>query len=462
MHQRWIFAFCLALSLLCVGALTVSLAFTENAQNRSSSLEQNTPQKQPERIVSPSEADNEIRPIPKPIASKKTDSVLVAPASPKHELSPYHLGYKEGFKDALATAALTFLAGISASVLLLLIGACAWRAASRITRIHSALPLLLIAGIFLSGCVAQTTHTATATQPAPAPATANASETEPPVPMPPLAENTNTPPSGTTISVTLPNASPTARADDPEVLRDLLDMKGTTSKNNSAVKALRPSAIREAAHMVTLQTAIAWRYGQLLDAVYQHSAIMDSAFNFAPLVMTQDDALILPPVLARAGASMRIEENNTATAASSTFELLQNAKYISVVPHWRSYLMADNFPQPEAPNPSVLPKNSEERAIWQEAVREAWAQGTEEADQLFADNVARMVRDYRGVMLYHLLTAQNLISKVKTAHADLGMNISNSGNRLNIGQRVFRITDPSAFVVPKPASQKKSSTKRGR
>ncbi len=124
--------------------------------------------------------------------------------------------------------------------------------------------------------------------------------------------------------------------------------------------------------------------------------------------------------------------------------------------------MADNFPQPEAPNPSVLPKNSEERAIWQEAVREAWAQGMEEADQLFADNVARMVRDYRGVMLYHLLTAQNLISKVKTAHADLGMNISNSGNRLNIGQRVFRITDPSAFVVPKPASQTKSSTKRGR
>ena len=462
MHQRWIFAFCVALSLLCVGALTVSLTFTETTRNKSNSLVQDTTQKQPERIVSSSRAGEEIRPFRTPIAREQTRSILVAPVSPKHELSPYLQGYKEGFKDALVTAALASLAGACASVLLLLIGACAWRAASRITRIHSALPLLLIAGIFLSGCVAKTSRSVTATQPAQALATAKASDTEPTVLMPPLAEVTKTPLNGTTISVPQPNASPATRTDDPEVLRDLLDMKGTTSKNNSAVKALRPSAIREAAHMVTLQTAIAWRYGQLLDAVYQHSAIMDSAFNFAPLVMTQDDALILPPVLARAGASMRIEENNTATAASSTFELLQNAKYISVVPHWRTYLMADNFPQPEAPNPSVLPKNNEERAIWQEAVREAWAQGTEEADQLFADNVARMVRDYRGVMLYHLLTAQHLISEVKTAHADLGMNITNSGNRLNIGQRVFRITDPSAFVVPKPTSQKKSSTKRGR
>jgi hypothetical protein len=83
-------------------------------------------------------------------------------------------------------------------------------------------------------------------------------------------------------------------------------------------------------------------------------------------------------------------------------------------------------------------------------VREAWARGVAEADQLFADNVARMTRQYRGIMLYHLLTAQHLLSKVGTASADLGMKTSDNGNKLHIGQRVYRITAPSFFSAGKP------------
>lgn len=46
--------------------------------------------------------------------------------------------------------------------------------------------------------------------------------------------------------------------------------------------------------------------------------------------------------------------------------------------------------------------------------------GTAEADHLYADNVSRMARSYRGIMLYHLLTAQHLLSRVNTAFSDLG------------------------------------------
>lgn len=286
-----------------------------------------------------------------------------------------------------------------------------------------------------------------------------------PVPVPPLKEaEFNPSPARATVPVeqqkgtTILVENPTPRSlgprhDDPEQLVELLDMKSTFSPNDTAVKQLRPSAIKEAAHMVAMQTAIQWRYNQLLDAVYEHSAIMDTAFNFGPLMMTQGSALIMPPVLTRAGASMRIEDGSTATAASTSFELLQNAQYIPVAPNWRTYLMAEGFPAPEQPNPAVLPKNSEERAIWREAVREAWAQGLEEADELFMDNLSRMVRDYRGIMLYHLLTAQHLLTRVQTSQADLGMRATD--NRLSIGQQVYRITSPSSFSVPKSPSQKR-------
>ncbi len=258
---------------------------------------------------------------------------------------------------------------------------------------------------------------------------------------------------GQSLDVYLPaNPASAPHKDDPAELVELLEMKGTGGKEQTAVQLMRPRAMREAARLVTFQTAMSWRYGQLVAETERYSAIMDTAFNFAPLLLTQGEALIMPPQITRAGASMRIEDGATATAAKTTYELLEPARYIAVVPNWREFLMADDFPAPEQPNPAVLPKNAEERAIWRAAVREAWAQGLAEADQLYADNVSRMARSYRGVMLYHLLTAQHLMSRVTTASADLGTRTQ--GNKLNIGQKVYRITAPSAFTVV-PARQKK-------
>ncbi len=263
--------------------------------------------------------------------------------------------------------------------------------------------------------------------------------------------------SGQYLAVHVP-ADPASgpRHGDPAELAGLLEMTGTaTGKEKTAVQLMRPKAIREAARLVTFQTAMSWRYGQLLEETERYSAIMDTAFNFAPLMLTQGEALIMPPQIARAGASMRIEDGATATAAKTTYELLEPARYIAVVPNWREFLMADEFPSPEEPNPALLPKNTEERAIWRAAVREAWAQGLAEADQLYADNVSRMARSYRGVMLYHLLTAQHLLSRVNTASADLGTRRSDNGNKLNIGQKVYRITAPSTFTVAPAAPRKK-------
>ena len=299
----------------------------------------------------------------------------------------------------------------------------------------------------------------------------NGGENAPPVPLPPQQERSAAPgpvatvqekdagkpgeaspaadDTGQYLVVDIPaDLAAAPRKGEPDALADLLEMKGPgTSEKNTAVNLMRPAAIREAAQTVTLQTAMAYRYKQLVAATEKHSAILDTAFNFSPLLMTHGDALILPPLLTRAGASLRVENAETATTAETTYELLAPARYISTVPTWREFLMADAFPAPEQPNPAVMPKNDKERAIWRVAVREAWAQGVSEADALYADNVARMAREYRGVMLYHLLTAQHLLSRVHTASADLGLKTSDNGNKLNIGQKVYRITAPSAFTV---------------
>ena len=394
---------------------------------------------------------------------------------PPLHMESYQKGFRDGFQDGFAAADLSTPGVVlCGSGLLALLIACivVMRHASRVVTIlcqrfqvdvtkKSAsqklaaliLPFLLCAG--LSGCAGKQGEVV---NPAPvSPEVVNAPKPADSV----TKEGTFTPHDAAyredgaeqSLEVYLPTDPASGpRKGDPAELAELLEMKGNGGKEQSAVQLMRPKAIREAARLVTFQTAMSWRYGQLVAETERYSAIMDTAFNFAPLLLTQGEALILPPQIARAGASMRIEDGATATAAKTTYELLEPARYIAVVPNWREFLMADDFPAPEQPNPAVLPKNAEERAIWQAAVREAWAQGLAEADQLYADNVSRMARSYRGVMLYHLLTAQHLLSRVNTASADLGTRTQ--GNKLNIGQKVYRITAPSAFTVA-PARQKK-------
>ncbi|WP_302292435.1 type IV secretory system conjugative DNA transfer family protein [Bilophila wadsworthia] len=396
-------------------------------------------------------------------------------------LESYQKGFREGFQEGFAAADLSTPGVVlCGSGILALLIACivVMRHASRVVNILCqrfqqvdlspknasqklavlVLPFLLCAG--LTGCAVRQGE---AVNPAPvspnvvnAPAPADSADKGTGKFVPHDASYREDG-SGQYLAVHIP-ADPASgpRHGDPAELAGLLEMTGTaTGKEKTAVQLMRPKAIREAARLVTFQTAMSWRYGQLLEETERYSAIMDTAFNFAPLMLTQGEALILPPQIARAGASMRIEDGATATAAKTTYELLEPARYVAVVPNWREFLMADEFPSPEEPNPALLPKNMEERAIWRAAVREAWAQGLAEADQLYADNVSRMARSYRGVMLYHLLTAQHLLSRVNTASSYLGTRRSDNGNKLNIGQKVYRITAPSAFTVAPAASRKK-------
>lgn len=245
---------------------------------------------------------------------------------------------------------------------------------------------------------------------------------------------------------------------EPQELKSLLEPKQTGKKLETAVSQMRPDAIREAAQLATFQKAMAWRYGQLVDQTEKYANILDTAFNFSPLLITQGEALIMPPMLAKAGASMRIEGNDTATSAKATYELLEPARYIASAPTWRQFLMVDSFPQPEEPNPALLPRTSAEKDIWRKAVHKAWSEGVTQADHLYEDNVARMTREYRGIMLYHLLTAEHLLSNLATASADMGRHIS--GNKLNIGQHVYRITKPSSFIAAPGNTPSKISRKR--
>ncbi len=243
-----------------------------------------------------------------------------------------------------------------------------------------------------------------------------------------------------------------ARNDDPTSLKNLLNVTVPKSKDKSKkskIAFLRRNAIRDAAHLVALQTAITWQYSKFLDATQKYASVLDTVFNFAPLMMTQGQTMIMPPIMSKCGQSLRIEDYTTATTAQVTYEILSPAEFVSAVPDWRHYLMMQNFPEPAQPNPALLPRDKKELLIWRAAIRDGWQIGIAQAAEIYKTNISRLARDYRGITLYHLLTAQNLLTKTQLAQADLGIHVNN--DKMHISQKVYRITSPSRFI---PASKK--------
>ncbi len=233
---------------------------------------------------------------------------------------------------------------------------------------------------------------------------------------------------------------------DPTELKKLLSLKNSYVVQ-STVNLLRPQAIKDAAQLVAIQTAMKWRYEQLLREADRYAHLLDTAFNFVPLLMVSDQKImVMPPILTKADDAMRIENNNLVTTSKTTYEILEKAKYVSNIPNWRVYMMVNAFPEPEQPNPAVLPQNPKEMILWQVAIREAWKDGIIKANELFSANLGRLVRDYKGITLYHILVAQNYLSQFTMSSSPASTNIT--ANKMFLEQKVFRITQPSRFQSP--------------
>jgi hypothetical protein len=232
--------------------------------------------------------------------------------------------------------------------------------------------------------------------------------------------------------------------DAPAELKQLLDAKQPKGvEDDASMRKLRPKAIAEAGQLVGVQSGMSWRYGRLMTETEKYAATLDTSYNFAPLLILSGDAMVLPPILTLGDESMRIEADNAATSALKTYEILEDARFVGTAPHWRSYLMIENFPAPEAPNPVLLPKTSAEKRIWMKAVAEGWSIGVEQADQIYIENMAKLVRDFRGITLFHALHEGQMVQRPKLADSSLGTRVSD--RKLHVDQKVYRITAPAIF-----------------
>lgn len=208
----------------------------------------------------------------------------------------------------------------------------------------------------------------------------------------------------------------------------------STSKLKKTVSPLRIQMLRDTALSVGARGGLAHRANQLNKIIEKHSLLLHRVFNFHRILL--DDSII-PPVLVEGRFSLNLADENTIRVADRNYKIIKQAKFVTASPTWRDYLIM-HFCPPETPDKSLLPRNKGEVIVWKKYIEQGWEAGVAQAKLIYTENLAKLTRDYKGMILYSTLLAQNMVSPPYVATLDLG--VTGNKSALNINDRVLRIT----------------------
>ncbi len=217
-------------------------------------------------------------------------------------------------------------------------------------------------------------------------------------------------------------------------LAELKQLRGHKVTERSEQGQFRMAGIKETALSIGAQSGLAFRAKQVNGILQARSQQLDQIFDFNALLLADH---VLPPVLTQSQESLKLDGNHAIRLADRNYKIVNQARFVTTPPNWRDYLFM-NYQQPQPPHPSLLPKNAAEQAYWDQYVTQGWQNGILQANTIYSDNLARLKRDYQGMLLYRKLLAQNIVSKPYVAKTNLG--VTGGGSDLAINDRVLRIT----------------------
>jgi defect-in-organelle-trafficking protein DotC len=201
-----------------------------------------------------------------------------------------------------------------------------------------------------------------------------------------------------------------------------------------SVSPIRIQMLRDTALSLGAKGGLAFRAKEINAISLKHTNLLQRIFNFYGMLL---DDNVLAPVLAEGRKNLGVANNTTLRTADRNYEIVAQARFVTAPPTWRDYLIL-NYDPPEKPDSMLLPRNQAEQIVWKKYIHEGWEAGIKQADTIFEENVARLARDYKGMIIYRSLLAQNMVSLPYVANLELG--VTGDDSHLNINDKVLRIT----------------------
>jgi|AntDeeMinimDraft_5_1070356.scaffolds.fasta_scaffold14355_2 defect-in-organelle-trafficking protein DotC len=246
------------------------------------------------------------------------------------------------------------------------------------------------------------------------------------------------------LSTELLHTQPEASRDNPNPLSRLLGLRrgdgvGSGDSKND-MNSIRTQAMREEGRRLGSQAALRWRYQIIVSVIEEYATSLSGAFNFGPLMI---DQVVVPPVIGRIEKANRKYDDRTMRSVEVGYRLKHAARIVTTQPTWRNFLLR-RYPRPERPPNVLLARNGKEVVIWQRAVRKGWRDGIDQANGNFKRSLNLLTSTYLGMLQYKVLLSERVVSRPNLATS--GLRITSNGRKLNIGDRVYRITRDSEFT----------------
>jgi len=197
----------------------------------------------------------------------------------------------------------------------------------------------------------------------------------------------------------------------------------------------RYELLRDSALIYSAQCALRHYYQQINQQLLSHKEELDRAFAFQPLMLDHD---VVPPVVVQTGRTVEQVGANYVVVADQSFKILKPGRFVTTPISWQEYLIRD-IPRSTLPDKSQLPQNSIEEEIWARYVAQGWEAGKEQAFIMFQNNLSCLVEHYNGMVNFHRLFQQGLMTAPIIQQIENG--ITTSQDQMNINQKILAIAE---------------------
>lgn len=213
--------------------------------------------------------------------------------------------------------------------------------------------------------------------------------------------------------------------------------KTLKANSESKVSFVRQEMLQSAALSFGTQAGLAnaaVTINKALDQFNGSGKKLDMVYDFSKIMLEPG---FLPPVISEGRNAYNQPTANEVRAADTIYKIEFPARIVNAAPNWRDYLYVE-MSEPDAPAKSTLPKNSAENKIWDEWVKKGWEDGYVQAADLYESGLARLDRDFKGMIRYKKLYQLNMVTKPKITKTELG--VTGGGNEMAVGDRVIKKT----------------------
>ena len=208
---------------------------------------------------------------------------------------------------------------------------------------------------------------------------------------------------------------------------------------------IRSNALRQAARRLGSQHGFARRAWEIARLLEERSAELSVSYDFNRVARSTPGVpgFVLPPVVARTFDAYALDRSSrSASHSDEYFEVLKAAFLSPVLPTWREYLVIRSKEPVEMPR-SLTPRGERENSRFREWFNEGWDAGIKQAEAEFAKRVARLRRDYEGMLEHLRLVALGMMSPALIESESLG--VTGDNRSMRIGSRDLRIVEDAEF-----------------